>query len=185
MRQTVMRSRRMLGLILLVSACGQPASHVGLVSQPTASGSTASEPTVDPAPVPTTIGGAGTTVTGTPVTPGSPSPSRPPATITPTTTTVLVRDGDGGSTVRLHVGQRLEVRLSDSSWTTPTSSADKIVVRRSSSGGYPSGRPLVAIFEAVGRGSAEVTSQTDAACFHSYPQCLMPVRQWVLHVTAT
>jgi hypothetical protein len=102
---------------------------------------------------------------------------------TPTPTTVVVRDGDSGSTVRLRVRQRLEVRLTDVSWTPPTSSATKVVVRRSSSGGYPSAQPVVAVFEAAARGAADVTSWTDAACFHTAPRCLMPTREWVLHVT--
>jgi hypothetical protein len=74
------------------------------------------------------------------------------------------------------------VRLTSGTWDPPVSSASSVVVRRTSSGGYPSDRPVDATFEAVGNGTAEITAQSDAACFHTEPRCLMPSRQWQVHV---
>ncbi len=90
---------------------------------------------------------------------------------------------DDGRTVRLPVGYRLRVRLtSGGTWDPPTSSDSGVVVRRSSSGGYPTDQPVDAIFDAVARGGADVTAQTDAACFHTEPRCMMAQRQWSVHV---
>jgi len=91
---------------------------------------------------------------------------------------VTVTDDDSGATVHLAVGQRLRVRLSQNTYDPPTSSADRVVVRRSSSGGYPSDQPVDATFEAAAAGQADVTTQTDAACFHTEPRCMMPQREW-------
>jgi hypothetical protein len=93
-----------------------------------------------------------------------------------------VTDDDSGATVHLTVGQHLRVRLSQGTWDPPVSSADGVVVRRKSSGGYPTDQPVDATFDAVGRGSADVTAQSDAACFHTEPRCLMASRQWQVHV---
>ena len=106
---------------------------------------------------------------------GSPSPRPTPS---PTAGTVTVTDADSGATVRLAVGQHLRVELSNGTWDPPSSSADTIVVRRSSRGGYPSSQPVDATFDAVGRGSADVTAQSDAACFHTEPRCMMAQREW-------
>ncbi len=92
--------------------------------------------------------------------------------------TVTVTDGDSGTTVRLAAGQRLRVRLTNGTYDPPESSADRVVVRRSSSGGYPSDQPVDATFEAVGKGSADVTATSDAACFHTEPRCMMASREW-------
>ena len=113
----------------------------------------------------------------------SPTPARPTATATPAI--VVVTDDSNGSTVRLRIGQRLEVRLTKDTYDPPVSSADGVVVRRSSRGGYPSSDPVDAVFEAMGRGSADVSTQSDMACFHTQPRCYPPTRLWVVHVTVT
>ncbi len=100
----------------------------------------------------------------------------------PTASATVVTDHDSGETVRLKVGQLLRVQLTQDSYARPVSSAEQIVVRRSSSGGYPSTPPVDAVFEAVGRGAADVTASTDYACFHAEPRCLRPTRQWTVHV---
>lgn len=88
------------------------------------------------------------------------------------------------TTVHLFAGQRLVVQLSQGTYDPPVSSS-KVLVRRSSSGGYPTSQPVNAVFEAVARGTADVTASTDAACFHTQPRCMMPTRLWIVHVTVT
>jgi hypothetical protein len=111
--------------------------------------------------------------------PASPSPRRTP---TPVAGTVTVTDNDSGSTVHLVVGQHLRVRLSQGTWDPPDSSNPASVTRRSNSGGYPSDQPVDALFDAVAHGQADVTAQSDAACFHTQPRCLMATRQWQVSV---
>jgi hypothetical protein len=93
----------------------------------------------------------------------------------------FVTDDDSGSTVVLHVGQQLDVVLSQGTWDSPTSSGTS-VRRLSYDGGYPTARPAHARFGATAAGNADVTAQSDAACFHTEPRCLMPTRQWLVHV---
>jgi hypothetical protein len=139
-----------------------------------------------PAPVPPRSPAAVTVVSAPPGTatagPGrvsspaaSPSPRPTPSAVGGT---VTVTDDDSGTTVRLARGQHLRVRLSQGTWDPPVSSADQVVVRRSSTGGYPSDQPVDAVFDAVGSGTADVTAQSDAACFHTEPRCLMAQREW-------
>ena len=111
--------------------------------------------------------------------PASPSPRPTPS---PVAGTVTVTENDSGATVRLTRGQHLRVRVSNGTWDPPVSYADGVVVRRSSAGGYPSDQPVDATFDAVGSGSADVTAQSDAACFHTEPRCMMASRQWQVHV---
>lgn len=101
----------------------------------------------------------------------------------PIRSVVTVTDDDSGTTVRLRRGQHLRVRLSTGPWDPPVSSVDGVVVRRSSTGGYPSDSPVDATFDAVGVGSADITAQSDAACFHVEPRCMMASRQWQVRVT--
>jgi hypothetical protein len=112
----------------------------------------------------------------------SPSPRPTPSAVAGT---VTVNQDDSGSTVHLAPGQHLRVRLTSGTWDAPVSSAERVVVRRSSTGGYPSDQPVDAVFEAVGHGSADVTAQSDAACFHTEPRCMMASRQWEVHVVVS
>ena len=108
-----------------------------------------------------------------------------PSAPTPTTgsrTSSTVVDTDSGRTVFLRSGQLLKVHLSNGTWDPPVSSAPGVVQRQSSTGGYPTSAPVAALFQAVASGSADVTATSDAACFHTSPRCLMPTRQWTLHV---
>lgn len=98
---------------------------------------------------------------------------------------MTVTDEDSGTTVRLARGQHLRVRLSQGTWDPPTSSADAVVVRRSSTGGYPSDQPVDATFDAVGAGQADVTAQSDAACFHTEPRCMMAQHEWRVTVVVS
>jgi len=95
---------------------------------------------------------------------------------------VTVTQDDHDATVHLAVGQHLRVRLAQGMWDPPSSSAEAVVVRRSSTGGYPNDQPVDATFDAVARGDATVTAQSDAACFHTEPRCMMASRGWQVHV---
>jgi hypothetical protein len=48
----------------------------------------------------------------------------------------------------------------------------------SASGGYPTGRPAVAIFRSTSAGQAELTSETDAKCLHVAPRCMLDQQLW-------
>ena len=98
---------------------------------------------------------------------------------------MTVTDGDSGMTVHLARGQHLRVRLSSGTWDAPVSSTEGVLVRRSSAGGYPSSYPVDATFDAVGVGTSDVTAQSDAACFHTQPRCMMASRQWQVRVTVS
>jgi hypothetical protein len=84
--------------------------------------------------------------------------------------------------VHLLVGQHLRVRLSQGTWDPPDTTDRAVAARRSSTGGYPTDQPVDATFDAVGTGRADVTAQSDAACFHTQPRCLMATRQWQVTV---
>lgn len=111
--------------------------------------------------------------------PPSPSPRPSPSAVGGT---VTVTDGDSGATIHLTVGQHLRVRLSNGTWDPPVSSAESVLSRQSSAGGYPTTQPVDASFAAIAKGSADVTSTSDAACFHTQPRCMMAQRQWQVHV---
>lgn len=185
-----MRLAPVLALVLLtgcasrhstLSTAGQPPT---VTSSPSASPRPATFPPRQPTLTQATTGTGYATVAGmvavTTVT-STPPASSPPAT----TRTLLVTDGANGSSVRLHVGQRLEVRMTQATYDPATSTAEQTLARRSSTGGYPTTAPMQALFEAVASGHADVTASSDAACFHTQPRCMMPTRLWVVHVTVT
>jgi hypothetical protein len=182
-------------VLALAAACGGSSAQQTLSVPPTSS--TPGE--LEFSPVPTTVATTGTVVaepapagsatagvaqasaaTQAPLQQASVTPPGTPPTATDGT--VSVGNDDSGRTVTLAVGQRLHVRLDNGTWDPPVSSSDAVVVRRSSTGGYPSNEPVDATFAAIGRGRAEVTAQSDAACFHTNPRCMMASRQWQLTV---
>jgi hypothetical protein len=190
-------------IVAMTAACGGSSGGGQLVADPTPSA--AATPTASPAfsplmtelsasdlpsiqataaavsarPVPA---GSATAAPAKTTSPSSPTP-RPKPTVTPgTADTITVDDNDNGRSIQLAVGQRLRVRLNNGTWDPPDSSAQAVVVRRSSAGGYPTDQPVDATFEAVGRGDANVTTQSDAACFHTEPRCAMPTRQWQVQI---
>jgi hypothetical protein len=191
--------RVLLGAAVLTLVAGCGASSTGSLDQaapsdapsdhrmvpvPSTASTTASVPVRanPPAPSPSSArvvsatAGSGTAGPGRVSSPAaSPSPRPTPSVVGGT---VTVTDDDSGTTVRLARGQHLRVRLAQGTWDPPVSSAEEVVVRRSSSGGYPTDQPVDATFEAVGAGRADVTAQSDAACFHTEPRCLMAQREW-------
>jgi len=166
-----MRVRVALGVaifVLTASACGSG------TSQPSATGNAAP-----------TAKGSGRLVTPRGTASGRTTP-RPGKTLRPTSKPsynglVVVGKADSGSTVLLRVGEYLRVEL-DSAYRQPASSRRRVVKRTSATGGYPSGRRMVAVFRAVAPGRADVTSSTDYACLHSTPSCALPQQLWIVHV---
>ena len=81
------------------------------------------------------------------------------------------------------VGDSIDVSLG-ADYVPPTSSGPALE-RTSSSGGYPTGRPVSATFRATQRGSVDISSSTDYACLHATPSCALPQQLWSVHVTVT
>jgi len=166
----------MLALGFAVAACGSPtapgASGTASGSPASASASaatitpagTASASASTPSPVPVTTRSATPTI-------GPPAPGQ----------TIVVTQADSGSTVRMRTGDSLEVRL-DSNYDPPAAQGDDVLRRTSSTGGYPTGRPVDAVFKANAAGDADVSSTTDYSCLHSTPRCGLPQRLWSVHV---
>lgn len=178
-------------VMLLAAACGGQQAATLDASTPTTPATVTSARPTSPFPSPSlgattppASAGSGQATVSATTTPGSPPPSPAAATIHPTAGSAFARDADSGTTVHLRVGQRLQVQLTQDAYDPPVSSST-LLVRRSSSGGYPTGRPVNAVFEAVSRGTADVTATSDAACFHTQPRCMMPTRMWSVHVTVT
>ena len=91
----------------------------------------------------------------------------PGATPSPAGHVAVAGDSDNGKTVSLHIGDRLEVRLTSTYWTIAGSSDPQVLkavgpvqVSPQSSGCVPGGGcgTVVAIFDVVGAGSAQVTA---------------------------
>ncbi len=116
---------------------------------------------------------ASVTMSGSPAAPGSSAPDGE----------VTVTEADNGRTVRLHIGQRLRVVLGGrgEQWHRPTSPGPSLRLA-TVSGGYPSSRPVDAIFLAVQPGTASITSMTDHPCLHTQPPCMIAQRVWGVHV---
>jgi hypothetical protein len=95
-----------------------------------------------------------------------------------------LHEDDNGRTVRVHVGERIRVRLPNDSfggYRKPTAAGDELR-RKVATGGYPTGDPARAVFVAKHRGRTDITSTTDYACLHSEPACALPQRTWTVHV---
>ena len=174
-----MRTR--LAVVVLVAVAGCSSSGADELAGPTVS---AAPPASSATPV--TTSAAKPTASATAATPRavptkSKSPTPRPSTDSPT----VVRDGDSGTTIHVRVGQRVRVRLEQDTWDPPTSSDEAVLTRRTSTGGYPTDTPADAVFEALKPGTADLAAQTDAACFHTEPRCLMPTRLWQVHVVVS
>ncbi len=94
--------------------------------------------------------------------------------------TVTLTQADSRTTVTVHLGQTLAVELgADFRPITLTGSA---LVQVSTSGGYPTGQPLLATYRAVALGTADLNTITDYACLHTVPACARPQLLWTVHV---
>ncbi|WP_426512592.1 cellulose binding domain-containing protein [Dactylosporangium sp. McL0621] len=88
---------------------------------------------------------------------------------------------DNGTTLTLYVGQTLAVSL-PANYRPPVASGPALSAQ-SSTGGFPSGQPVLARYRASAPGTADVSSQTDDPCLHTTPPCARPVALWLVHVT--
>jgi hypothetical protein len=93
---------------------------------------------------------------------------------------VTVTQADDQSTITLIAGQTLGVSLGPE-FLTPTLGGAALT-RISTSGGYPTGQPLAALYRAAAPGSVDVTTHSDHACLHTTPPCSVPIRLWIVRV---
>lgn len=103
--------------------------------------------------------------------------------VVPSTRTVTVTEADAGSTIGLRVGDTLVVSLGRD--YRPTRLSGPALRLRQLSGGFPTGQPLLARYDAAQPGVVDVNTMTDYACLHTTPACGIPQRQWILHVNVT
>lgn len=101
----------------------------------------------------------------------------------PSTTGRITRitEGDDGRTLELPVGGRLMVELGQD-YLPLRVSGNAVVTLVRTTGGFPTGRPLVALLAAIGPGTATLWSSTDYPCRHDSPPCTLPQQEWRLSV---
>jgi hypothetical protein len=104
--------------------------------------------------------------------------------LAPTGQTVTVSTADNESTVRLHVGDTLVVSLA-LDYVPPALSTSGVLVPRDTTGGYPTGQPLVARYLASAAGTVQVSTHTDTACNHAPTPCPSPPVPWTITATVT
>src|SRR5438034_2437688 len=142
-----MRRISLVGLSLLCS-CAASTNAGSLVSPSTTPSVGASAGTASASPAAT-------------VTPFSTKNVTPSPTPTYTGSRTLV-ESDSGATIRLKVGEIVKVSL-PSEYDSPIAQGN-VMTRLSSTGGYPTGKPLEATFRAENAGRTDITSTTDYAC---------------------
>ena len=108
----------------------------------------------------------------------SASPSTSPST---TGGTTRVTEGDDGRTLEIPVGRRLMVELGRDYLPLHVSGNAAVTLVRTT-GGFPTGRSLVALLAAAGPGTATLSSSTDFPCRHDSPPCVLPQQEWRLSV---
>jgi hypothetical protein len=92
---------------------------------------------------------------------------------------VTVSVADNQATVRLHVGDTLVVSLA-ANYLPPALSTTGVLVPRDTTGGYPTGQPLVTRYLAAAAGTVQVSTSTDTACNHSPTPCPSPQIPWAV-----
>lgn len=109
-------------------------------------------------------------------------PASGSASVTPPAgAAVTVTEADNGTTVTIFAGQTLGVSLP--SYFRPPTVSGSVLAQVSSTGGYPTGQPVSALYRAVTLGTADVSSQTDYPCLHTTPPtCAVPQMLWLVHV---
>ncbi len=110
----------------------------------------------------------------------TPVSSAPASSTPPGGADVTVGQADSQTTVTLQVGRTLGVSLNSA--YKPLTVSGSGLTQLSTSGGYPTGQPLAALFRAVSPGTVTLTTQTDDPCFYTTPPCARPVAQWTIRV---
>jgi len=107
--------------------------------------------------------------------------SSAPVSISPGAADVNVGEADNQTSITLQVGRTLGVSLNYQ--YKPLTVSGSGLTQLSTSGGYPTGQPLAALFRAVSPGTVTLSTTTDDPCFHTTPPCARPVASWTLRVT--
>ncbi len=111
----------------------------------------------------------------------SPPRSSPPNSSPPAGAgDVNVTEADSQTTITMLVGQTLGVSLPAA--YRPITASGSALTAVSTSGGYPTGQPLAALYRAVSVGVVNLSTQTDDPCFYATPPCARPVRLWTVRV---
>jgi len=154
-------------VLLLLAACATTTRSSGVVSSST--------------PAPSSSASAAGTASASPAVTVSPFASHVSPSPTPTYigSRTLV-ESDSGGTIKLKVGDLVKVSLP--SEYDPATAQGSVLTRLSSSGGYPSGKPMEATFRAESTGRTDITSSTDYPCLHTQPMCGIAQRLWIVHV---
>lgn len=139
------------GCLMLITACGNP----GTVQGRDSTGVLPPAVTVNPATFP--------------------PPRSPQVLIGPQRLTV----DNNGDTVKLAVGQRIDVSLAGFDPVDETGAALAVAAH---SGGYPSGSPATGGYVAIAPGTASLHTTSDAACLHGKPPCSVSVMEWQVTV---
>lgn len=197
----IMRLSRLAGLVALaaglmalaagVAACGRVSTANRQSGAPTAAGA-GTVPSASAAATAAASGvppGAGSASAGTgsaapaitvpgPVTTTGPKPAVPP----PATGSVTLTAADNGRVVSVRAGQTVAVVLAPDfeAWHRPAA-AGGALRGVSASGGFPGRQPARAVFVAVAPGTAVLSAESDAACLHAHPRCMIAQQLW--HVT--
>jgi len=139
------------GCLILVTACGNP----GSVQGPGSSEVLPPAVTINPATLP---------------------PPRSPKVLLGSQ---RLTEANNLDTVKLTVGQRIDVSLDDYDPIEETGAALSVTAH---SGGYPSRNPATAGYVAIAPGTATLVTVSDIACLHAKPHCGVPVTEWQVTV---
>jgi hypothetical protein len=111
----------------------------------------------------------------------APSPSSAPVTSAGN----ILTAADTGARVMLVTRQRLTIDLAPGpgayAWHRPRLTGTGLRLL-SVTGGYPSHRPMRAVFLSTGQGTAALSSVSDMPCLHERPPCLLAQRLWTATV---
>ena len=115
------------------------------------------------------------------VNPATFPPPRSPQVLLGSQQLTTVNNGD---TVKLAVGQRIDVSLDGFDPIDETGAALRVTAHR---GGYPSSSPATGSYLAIAPGTATLQTTSDTACLHGKPPCEIAVMMWqvTVEVSAT
>jgi len=171
---------RRIGLGTLCLLCGCAATTLSGSGVNSSSPFTRDTATTSPQPSVEGRATAGTAV-AVPASSATVPTTQPKPSPTPTYTgSRTLVESDSGATIKLKVGEIVKVSL-PAEYDPPNAQGNELT-RVSSTGGYPSGQRLEAVFRADKSGRTDITSSTDYACLHTTPMCEIAQRLWIVHV---